>query len=90
MDVDIPGAANVMRPPFFDQDHYRSDSNQDWRGASPQQRLARGDYEWLQLLIHPEIWVYPGKTMRETMGAFLDADRAARLEQLGRDRIDLS
>jgi hypothetical protein len=90
MDIDIPGAVNVMRPPFFDTDHYRSDSNQDWRGASPQERLERGDYEWLQLLIHPAIWVYPGETMRETMDAFLNADRAARLEQLGRDRIDLS
>jgi hypothetical protein len=90
MDTEISDAVNVMRPPFFDHDHYRSDSNQDWRGASPQERLERGDYEWLQLLIHPEIWVYPGDTMRETMEAFLDADRAARREQLRSDRIDLS
>jgi hypothetical protein len=90
MHVEIPGAVNVMCPPFFDRGHYRSDSNQTWRGASPLEGLARGNYEWLQLLIHPEIWVYPGSTMRETMEAFLDADRAARLEHLGRDRIDLS
>jgi hypothetical protein len=90
MRLEIPGAVNVMRPPFFDSDHYRSDSNQNWRGASPREALARGDYEWLQLLIHPEIWVYPGGTMRETMEAFLEDDRAARLEQLRRDRIDLS
>jgi hypothetical protein len=90
MHIEIPDAVNVMRPPFFEGGHYRSDSNQTWRGASPLQALARGDYEWLQLLIHPEIWVYPGGTMRETMEAFLDADRAARLEELGRDRIDLS
>jgi hypothetical protein len=90
MDNEIPDAVNVMRPPFFDRAHYRSDSNQDWRGASPQEPLAAGEYEWLQLLIHPEIWVYPGDTMRETMEAFLDADRAARLEQLRSDRIDLS
>jgi hypothetical protein len=90
MHVEVPGAVNVMRPPFFDRGHYRSDSNQNWRGTSPLEALARGDYEWLQLLIHPEIWVYPGGTMRETMEAFLDADRAARLEHLGRDRIDLS
>jgi hypothetical protein len=90
MGTEIPDAVNVMCPPFFDRAHYRSDSNQDWRGAHPQERLERGDYEWLQLLIHPEIWVYPGETMRETMEAFLDADRAARFEQLGRDRIDLS
>jgi hypothetical protein len=90
MHDEIPGAVNVMCPPFFEREHYRSDSNQDWRGASPADALARGDYEWLQLLIHPEIWVFDGATMRETMEAFLDADRAARFEQLGRDRIDLS
>jgi hypothetical protein len=90
MHDEIPGAVIVMRPPFFEEAHYRSDSNQNWRGTSPQDALARGDYEWLQLLIHPEIWVYPGGTMRETMEAFLDDDRAARREQLGRDRIDLS
>jgi hypothetical protein len=87
---EVPDAANVMRPPFFEPDHYRSDSNQSWRGESPQDALERGDYEWLQLLIHAEIWAYPGGTMRETMEAFLDADRAARFEQLARDRIDLS
>jgi hypothetical protein len=90
MQEEVPGATNVMCPPFFDREHYRSDSNQDWRGPSPQHALARGDYEWLQLLIHPEIWVFEGATMRETMEAFLDADRTARLEQLARDRIDLT
>ena len=51
---------------------------------------ARGEPDWLQLLIHPEIWVYPGETMRETMLALLDADREARLAQLANDRIDLA
>ena len=49
-----------------------------------------GAFEWLQLLTHPEIWVYPGATMRETMLAMLDAERDRRLEQLAADRIDLS
>jgi hypothetical protein len=90
MGAEVPGAVNVMRPPFFDRDHYRSDSNQDWRGASPRDPLARREYAWLQLLIHPEVWMYEGGTMRETMEAFLDADRAARFEHLRNDRIDLS
>lgn len=90
MHVEVEGAVNVMRPPFFVRGHYRSDSNQNWRGGCPIAELAAGSFDWLQLLIHPEIWVYPGASMRETMEAFLDADRAARREQLRNDRIDLS
>jgi hypothetical protein len=86
----IEGAQNVMAPPFFDPAHYRSDSNQSWRHGCPHDELARGDFEWLQLLIHPEIWAYPGATMRETMLAMLDADREVRLRRLADDRIDLS
>jgi hypothetical protein len=86
----LVGAANVMAEPWFSREHYRSDSNQHWRSGCPHEALARGEFEWLQLLTHPEIWVYPGGTMRETMLAMLDAERARRLEQLGEDRIDLS
>ena len=85
----VPGAQNAMAVPFFEQEHYRSDSNQHWRHGCPHDGLARGDFEWLQLLIHPEIWVYDGRTMGETMQTFLDADRDARLEHLRADRIDL-
>jgi hypothetical protein len=86
----IPGAVNVMEAPYFDPDHYRSDSNQHWRHGCPHEELARGTFEWLQLLTHPEIWAFEGTTMRETMEAMLDADRATRLEHLRNDRIDLS
>ena len=51
---------------------------------------APARFEWLQLLIHPEIWAYDGATMRETMESFLDADQAAGLDRLRADRIDLS
>jgi hypothetical protein len=90
MHAPVEGAVNVMQPPYFDGAHYRSDSNHHWRNGCPHDALARGEFEWLQVLIHPEIWAYPGGTMRETMDAFLDADRAARLEHLRRDRIDFS
>ena len=90
MQADIPGAVNVMQPPFFDPEHYRSDSNQYWRHGCPHEQLAAGEFEWLQLLTHPEIWAFPGGTMRETMESMLDADRATRFEQLRADRIDLS
>jgi hypothetical protein len=89
MQADVAGAVNVMQTPFFDPERYRSDSNQHWRHGCPHEQLARGDLEWLQLLVHPEIWAYDGATMRESMESFLDSDRAARLELLRNDRIDL-
>ena len=86
----IPGAVNVMEETFFDPEHYRSDSNQHWRHGCPHEDLREHRFEWLQLLTHPAIWAFDGATMRESMESMLDADRAARLEQLRNDRIDLS
>ena len=79
---------NVMEAPWAD--FYRSDSNQHWRHGCPHEELTAGAFERLQLLTHPEIWVYPGTTMRETMLAMLDVERGRRLEQLAADRIDLA
>ena len=90
MSAPVDGAVNVMQPPFFDPEHYRSDSNQRWRHGCPHEELAAGRFEWLQLLTHPEIWAYPGETMRETMLSMLDAERERRLGQLQQDRIDMS
>jgi len=86
----VDGVVNVMQEPYFESDHYRSDSNQRWRHGCPHEELREGKFEWLQLLIHPEIWVYPGGTMGETMAAMLDAERDRRHELLAEDRIDLS
>jgi hypothetical protein len=86
----IDGLVNVMSPPWFDPEHYRSDSNQNWRGGDPAPALAAGEFEWLQLLTHPEIWAFDGATMRETMESMLRAEREERLRQLAADRIDLS
>jgi hypothetical protein len=83
----VDGAVNVMAAPWADV--YRSDSNQHWRQGCPHEELRAGAFERLQLLIHPEIWFYPGETMRKTMLAMLDDDRDRRLEQLRADRIDV-
>jgi hypothetical protein len=83
----IDGVVNAMASPWADV--YRSDSNQQWRRGCPHEELAAGSFERLQLLTHPEIWVYPGATMRETMLTMLDAERERRLEQLRADRIEL-
>jgi hypothetical protein len=90
MSAPIEGAVNAMAPPFFDPGHYRSDSNQRWRNGCPHDSLARRELEWIQLLIHPEIWVYEGDSMGATMQSFLDAERPLRRELLRADRIDLS
>jgi hypothetical protein len=85
----VSGFVNVMQAPWFTQGKYRSDSNQHWRHGCPHEELRAGGFEWLQLLIHPAIWVYPGGTMRETMHAMLDAKREELLGYLAGDRIDL-
>jgi hypothetical protein len=90
MSQPVDGFVNVMEPPWFDPERYRSDSNQHWRGGCPHKSLAKGKPDWLQLLVHPEIWVYEGATMRESMHSLLDAKRELALQQLADDRIDLS
>jgi hypothetical protein len=89
MTAPVTGAVNVMQEPWFSPATYRSDSNQRWRHGCPHDELAAGDFPWLQLLTHPEIWAYPGETMAETMHAMLDTERDRRVEQLRADRIDL-
>jgi hypothetical protein len=90
MTAPIEGAVNVMGERYFDPERYRSDSNQRWRHGCPHDDLRRGAFPWLQLLVHPEIWVFAGDTMGETMRSLLDAERQRRLELLADDRIDLS
>jgi hypothetical protein len=86
----IDGLVNVMSPPWFDRAHYRSDSNQHWRSGDPTTALAAHEFDWLQLLTHPEIWMFQGTTMRETMSSMLDAERERAWAALAADRIDLS
>ncbi len=85
----IPGATNVYAQPYFDRALYRSDSNQHWRSGCPHEELRGGGFPWLQILVHPEIWVYEGATMGLTMRTMLNAEKERRLEQLRADRIEL-
>jgi hypothetical protein len=86
----VDGAVNVMQAPWFTQGRYRSDSNAHWREGCPHDELRAGAFEWLQLLVHPEIWVYEGSTMRETMSSQLAAEHELRWQQLAENRIDLT
>jgi hypothetical protein len=90
MTAPVDGLTNVMAPPYFTPDTYRSDSNQHWRSGCPHEELRAGAFPWLQLLTHPEIWVYDGETMGETMRSMLDAEKDRRVEQLRADRIDVA
>ena len=86
----IDGVVNVMEQTHFDPATYRSDCYHRWRSGCPHDELRAGAFPWLQLLVHPEIWVYPGSTMAATMQAMLDAQRAHRFALLRDDRIDLT
>ena len=90
MNAPVEGLVNVMSPPWFDRDHYRSDSNQHWRSGDPTDALAAHEFDWLQLLTHPEIWAFDGSRMRETMESMLAAERNVWWRRLEEDRIDLS
>ena len=90
MSASIAGAVNAYGEPHFSPATYRSDSNQRWRFGCPHEELRGGTFPWLQLLVHPEIWVYPGETMGQTMRAMVEAESARRLEQLAADRIELA
>ena len=51
-------AVNVMAEPWFSRDHYARTRTALALGLSAR-GARRGEFEWLQLLTHPEIWVYP-------------------------------
>jgi hypothetical protein len=89
MTAPVDGAVNAMQPGYFDPDRYRSDSNQHWRSGCPHEELASGDFEWLQLLVHPEIWVYPGENIRETLTAMLEAKYEQRWNQFRDARLNV-
>jgi hypothetical protein len=89
MTAQVDGVVNVMAPPYFAPETYRSDSNHHWRSGCPHDELRSGAFAWLHLLVHPEIWVYEGSSMGETMRSMLDAEKERRVAQLRADRIDV-
>jgi hypothetical protein len=89
MSEPVPGVVSAYAEPYFSPETYRSDSNQHWRSGCPHADLRDGAFPWLQLLTHPEIWVYPGETMGETMRAMVAAEAERRFEQLRADHVAL-
>jgi hypothetical protein len=70
------GAVNVAEQPYGDC--VRSDDD-----GCPHEALAGDGPEWLQLLVHPERWVFDGA------GALLDGKRAQWRDYLEADGLDL-
>jgi hypothetical protein len=87
--AEISGAVNAYGSRYFSPATYRSDSNQHWRSGCPHDDLRATAFPWVQILIHPAIWVYPGASMGETMRAMVAAEGKRRFEQLVADGIDL-
>jgi len=70
------GAVNVAEPPYGD--HVLSDD-----AGCPHEALAAGGSEWLQLVLHPERWVYADAE------ALLDAKREQWRDYLAADGLEL-
>ncbi len=70
------GAVNVAAEPFGD--HLLSDG-----AGCPHEAVGARTHEWLQLLVHPERWIYAGAA------DLLDAKRAQWREYLEADGLEL-
>ena len=91
MRAPVDGAINVMEPTVVrPRDATAPTRTSTGARGCPHEELRAGAFPWLQLLTHPEIWVYPGTRMGETMRAMLEEEKERRLDQLAADRIDLS
>ena len=91
MNAPVDGLVNVMSPPWFDPRALPLRLEPALAARRPDGALAAREFEWLQLLTHPEIWVFDGRDDARDDG--VDARRASatrRWAQLADDRIDLS
>ena len=61
LDLEIPGMVNTYHTKTMRSLTYESDTNMDWRPASPQSVMAGGTTR-IQLLIHPIWWIMKGSS----------------------------
>ena len=61
LDLEIPGMVNAYHTKTMRSLTYVSDTNMDWRPASPQSVMAGGTTR-IQLLIHPIWWIMKGSS----------------------------
>ena len=63
MSATIPGAINVYAEPYFDRANVPLGLEPELALRLPSRGAPRRGLPWLQILVHPEIWVYEGATM---------------------------
>ena len=90
MRAPVEGAINVMEPPWFHPETYRSDSNQYWRSGCPHEELARGRVSVAAAADPPGDLGLPPARGWARRCAPCSRRKERRLDQLAADRIDLS
>lgn len=81
---------STYQPKFFGEVKYLSDSNRVWRDGPPEGWMDPVLHPRLSILLHPEIWAYPGADMPAGMVDFLVEREAQTRVMLERDEIPLA
>lgn len=80
---------STYQPKFFAEVKYLSESNRVWRDGPPERWFDPVRHPRLSILLHPEIWTYPGADMPEGMRGYLAERNAQTRVMLTRDEIPL-
>jgi hypothetical protein len=72
---------------FFGAIAYFSDSNRHFRSGEPEEFLSRTPATGVSILLHPVLWVLPGRTMPEGAAGFVQRRGAQLMAQMEADDI---
>ncbi|MBA2608652.1 MAG: hypothetical protein H0U92_06925 [Actinobacteria bacterium] len=81
---------STYQPKFFSDVKYLSDSNRVWREGPPEQWFDPRRHPRISILLHPELWAYPGADMPEGMRGYLAERETKTRAMLEHDQIPLS
>ena len=84
------GFYSTYQPKFFGEVKYLSESNRVWRDGPPEDWLDPVRHPRLSILLHPEIWTYPGADMPQGIAGYLAEREAQTRIMLERDEIPLT
>lgn len=87
MGKEFNGFINTYSARFFKEIKYLSDSKGVWREGCPCQRLRKGTYSVLQLLVHP-VWWSEGESKAKKVNDLLDK-RLARFVSYLKENIQI-